>query len=321
MATTKKSPKAKTKTTKASTKTKNTAKKPAGKASKTAATRAASAKAKQSVAKSAKVAKPAQKTTKLVKKATEASPLRKLHQLSAFLHVVGAVAAAVLMGSATLQFFTGLTTKDELASSTSTIFVPAIHHLYDLEIRWIVVTLLVLGAIMPLMRVFRQNRYQAVLKAKSNPLRWADKAILSGAMLMVVAALSGVEDVMTLKVIGGLIVVTAALGWLAERQNANPKASPDRAAYTISLLSGALPWLIILAYAFGTPLWGMVRYPWYVYALYVSVLISGIAYALNGSAYIRRLRSSYEVVERNYLIIDIFARVSFAIILIVGFAK
>lgn len=326
MATTKKSPKAKTKTTTA----KSTAKKPVAKtnktaskaASKTAAARATTAKAKQSVSKTTKVTKPARATSSM-KKSTGSSPLHRLHQLSAFLHVIGAVVAAVLMGGASLQFFTGLMTKDELASSASTVFVPAIHHMYDVEIRWVVVVLLALGAVMPLIRVFKRDRFQAVLKAKSNPLRWADKAVLSGAMVAVVAAISGVEDIMTLKVIGGLIVVTAALGWLAERQNADPKASPDKSAYFISLLSGALPWLIILAYAFGTPLWGMVRYPWYVYALYASVLVSSAAYAIASYNYVRRFRAwaNYEVLERNYLIIDIFARVSFAAILIIGLAK
>lgn len=214
-------------------------------------------------------------------------------------------------------------TRDELASNATTVFIPAIHHLYDIEIRWIVVVLLLVGAIVPLINVFRSSRYQAALKAKRNPLRWADKAVLSGAMLAVVAALSGVEDLMTLKVIGGLVVVTAALGWLAERQNVDAKANPDKSAYTISVLSGILPWLIVLAYAFGTPLWGMVRYPWYVYALYASVLISSMAYAINGYNYIRRFRAwtNYETLERNYLIIDMLARVSFAVILIVGLAK
>jgi hypothetical protein len=227
------------------------------------------------------------------------------------------------MGNYFQQIVTGLVVKDELASGQETVFVPAIHHLYDANLRWCIVALLVAGAIMPLLQLRRRGAYDLAVKSRRNPLRWADKAIISGTMLTVVAMLSGVQDFMTLKVIGGLIVITALLGWLGERQNTDVKAKPDYSAFGISLLSGALPWLIILGYATATPIWGMIRSPWYVYALYAVVFASSTAYAINGYNYIRRFRNwtNYAVVERNYLIIDILARVSFAVILIVGLAK
>lgn len=256
-------------------------------------------------------------------KLTDVQLLRRLNGLSAFVHVAGAVAAGVLMGHYLQQVVTGLVVRDELASGKETVFVPAIHHLYDANLRWCIVVLLVVGAILPLIQLRRRASYEALVKARRNPLRWADKALMSGVMLTVVAMLSGVQDFMTLKVIGGLIVVTALLGWLSERQNAESKAEPDYSAFGISLLSGALPWLIILAHAFATPVWGMIRYPWYVYALYAAVFIGSAAYAINGYNYVRRFRNwtNYAVVERNYLIIDVLARGSFAIILIIGLAK
>src|SRR5690606_22516050 len=116
------------------------------------------------------------------------------------------------------------------------------------------------------------------------------------------------------------ILVTAILGWLSERQNADPKAKPDYSAFGISLITGVLPWMVILAYAFATPIWGAIRYPWFVYALYAAVFVGSAAYAINGYNYVRRFRNwtSYAVVERNYIIIDVVTRLSFAVILIVG---
>lgn len=249
--------------------------------------------------------------------------LRRLNGMSVFAHIAGAVGVGVLMGNYMQQLVTGLVVRDELASTRDTVFVPAVHHLYDANLRWCIVALLVVGTILPVLQLRRRASYEASLKARRNPLRWADKAIMSGVMLTIVAMLSGVQDFMTLKVIGGAIVVTALLGWLSERQNNDTKAVPDYSAFGISLLSGALPWLIIMAYAFATPIWGIIRYPWYVYALYAAVLVSSAAYAVNGYNYVRRFRhwTNYAIVERNYIIIDIFARVSFAVILIIGLAK
>jgi len=301
-------PAANSRSTKPATKT-------AAKATASSSTRARSTKASRA----ATTKKTSAKKTKL----TDNQMLRRLNWLSLCVHLLGALIAALLMSSYVQQVFAGFVARDELASVNDTVFVPAIHHLYDVQLMWLVVAVLLLGAIMPLVQLRQRGRYEQRIKQRANPLRWADKAIVSGAMLSVVAALSGVQDFMTLKVIGGLIVVTAMLGWLSERQNADPKAKPDYSAFGISLVSGALPWLIILGYAFATPLWGMIRYPWYVYALHAVVFIGSAAYAINGYNYVRRFRNwvNYAVVERNYLIIDVATRLSFAIVLIVGFSK
>lgn len=329
MATTKKSPKAKTNTSKskkpASSKAvskKATSKAPSKTSGKTSAARAGMRKTPSTSAKAAKPVKPAKKPVPKAAK-TPAQKLRLLNQISAVVHLAGAVAALLLMGKASVQIFTGFVARDELASTTNTVFVPAIHHLYDVQVRYAVVAILLLGAVVPLINTLKSARYQQAINTKSNPLRWLNIAVLSGLTLGAVAALAGVQDFMTLKLVGGLIAVTAALGWLSERQNSDVKLKPDYSAFGISLLSGALPWLLILAFAFGTPLWGMVRYPWYVYALFGTVFISSAAYAINGYNYVRRFRNwvDYQNVERNYVLIDMFARVSLLLILVIGLSK
>lgn len=316
MATTKSSSKAKTKTTKARTTSKAASKK----TTKVSAKRTSAAATKKPATKAVKATKA---PTKTKARLTGQVVLSRLNWLSAGFHLVGAVLVAVLMGGYLQQIFMNFVARDELASTEETVFVPAIHHMYDVELRWVVVGILVAGAIVPLLQLRRSAEYQTALKKRINVWRWIDKAFVSGTILAVVAALSGVQDGMVLKVIGGLIVVTALLGWLSERQNTDPKAKPDFAPFGISLITGMLPWLIILAYAFGTPLWGAIRYPWFVYALFTSVFITSTAYAINQYNYVRRFRNwvNYEAVERNYIIIDIVARVSFAVILVVGLSK
>jgi hypothetical protein len=331
MATSNKSTKAKTKTPKKSvaarksTATKKPAPKKATNAAKAsaAATKSKSIKATKST--KSKAATKANTKKPVVKKAklTDIQLLSRLNALSAVVHLVGAVLVALLMGTYVQQVFANYVARDELASGSETVFVPAIHHLYDVQLKWIVVAILVAGAIVPLIQLRRRTRYEQQVKARANALRWADKAIVSGTMLTVVAAVSGVQDFMTLKVVGGLIVVTAMLGWLSERQNHDSKARPDYSAFGISLVTGALPWLIILGLAFATPVWGAIRYSWFVYALYAAVFVGSAAYAINGYNYVRRFRNwtNYVVVERNFIIIDIVTRLAFAGILIVGLAK
>ncbi len=324
MATSNKSTKAKTKTTKTVAK----GKKPAAKKSlavKPKSTKAAAASpkprsVKKSVAAKLVTKKPANKPKA---KLTDNQLLRRLNWLSALVHLAGAVLVGVFMGPYVQQMFVGLMARDELASANETVFVPAIHHLYDVQLRWVVIAILVAGAIVPLIQLRQQKQYEQRIKARTNPLRWADKAIVSAAMLSVVAVLSGVQDFATVKVVGGLILTTALLGWLSERQNMDPKAKPDYSAFAISLVTGSLPWLIILGMAFATPVWGAIRYTWYVYALYAAVFVGSVAYAVNGYNYVRRFRNwtNYAVVERNYIIIDVVTRLSFAIILIVGLPK
>jgi hypothetical protein len=330
MATTNKSTKAKTKTTKSPAIARKTT--AAKQAATQKVTKATAATTKNKTVKAAKTTKQvkARANTKITKSPTrKKSPLtdnqilRRLNGLSVFVHLAGAALAAVLMGTYVQQMFASYVARDELASANETVFVPAIYHLYDVQLRWIVVAVLVAGAIVPLIQLRRRKQYEQQVTSRSNALRWADKAIVSGAMLTVVAALSGVQDFMTLKVVGGLIVVTAMLGWLSERQNVNPKAKPDYSAFAISLFTGSLPWLIVLGMAFATPIWGAIRFPWFVYALYAAVFVASAAYAVNGYNYVRRFRNwtNYAVVERNYILIDIFARLSFAVILIVGLSK
>ena len=144
-------------------------------------------------------------------------------------------------------------------------------------------------------------------------------AIVSALMVEVIALLSGVQDAMTLKLIGGFMVVTALLGYLWEKQTAISAGSAKN-IYRLSLLTCILPWIVIASYAVNTLIYGMVRYPWYVYALYATSLIVFMSYARNQMRYSRSY-INYETTEKSYLRTGIFAKVSFALILIVGLYK
>ncbi len=246
--------------------------------------------------------------------------LYKLNLTSAVLGIVIAVAAVFLMSSARFQLFVGHLTDNAIESTEGTVFVPAIHTIYSLELKWLVALILLVSVVVPLLAATKKRKtYEDSVSKKVVPSRWIDMAIVSALMLEVIAILTGVQDVMVLKLIVGLMIVTNILGWFSEKHQA-AKAGTGRGVYVLSLFTGSLPWLIIASYAFSTVVWGMVRSPWYVYALYATTLLAFTGYGLNG---LRRLKAQqeYTVTERNYQVLSIFAKTAFALVLIVGLAK
>lgn len=308
MATTKKTPKAKTKTTK----------KPSSKKTAAASTTKAT-KTSASTSKKAPVTKKADtKTAKksVVKKTDRKVTLRRLNLLSAALGVLGALAAGLLMSKVSYQMFTGLLTTNPLTGGLA----PAVHVVYDVELRWVVVAILVLSAIVPLLAATRSRKmYEASLDQKIMSVRWIDMGLIGGLIVATVALLSGVQDIMTLVLIGGFVAVTCALGLMAEKQNAGAERT-YRGAYKVGLVTGVMPWLLIAVYAIGTPIWGQVHNVWAVYALYVALILSFTGAVMSQRNYIDR-KADYDVTEQRYLTYSILTKIAFVLFLVLGFKK
>lgn len=281
----------------------------------------------KSATKSAKIIKKstAVKAVKVTpaKNATSATAFEQLRQqniFAAFISLGLAGVAGYFMGSHSVQLFTSLLTKDELASRATTVFVPATRAIFDLQLRWYVVAVMLLSAVLPLLAVTKlRKQYESDVTNKANLWRWIDSAVIGSLVLGGVALVSGVQDIMTLKLIVGMIFVSSALGWFAEKQISTAGKSTQN-SYMLSVITGALPWLIIAGYSAGTLLYGMVRSPWYVYALYLTTLLGFVSYVLNQNKLLKTAQD-YTTTERNFVQIGLFVRVAFAVILIIGLQK
>ncbi len=176
------------------------------------------------------------------------------------------------------------------------------------------------SAIVPILYFTRLKDYHAkALKAKVLPTRWIDMAVIVAIMVETVALLSGVFDIATLKVVGGLMVVTCILGWMAEKRTAEA-GKPATAKYYLSMVTGLLPWILIAFYAVSTYVYGEIRTQWFVYALYAVMLVGA---GMVGSHQLKSLKKQgalkdYEVVERHYAVLSLVLRTAFCGILIVG---
>jgi hypothetical protein len=316
-------PKTAKKTAPAKTTAKSSAKTTKAKATKvTKATKKPAEKAKVNAA----AAVPTKETTKEVKVAPAQkkarglsfAKLRGLHLLSAGVFTLLAVMAYFFMDRTAHQLTLSHLTQDALNGQ----LVPAGHMLFGLELRWLVMGLLLVSAFLSLLRYRNAAREKAAVDRRIVPSRWIDFAITGAIMAETVALLSGMQDLLGLKLLAALVVFSAVFAWIAERENANaPRAV--RGAFEASAASAALVLLALAVLTIATPLYGAVRAPWYVYAMFGTLVASAL---LTGLVQYREYRhqngraADYLTVERNYLVINLLSKVAFAAILIAGLA-
>lgn len=273
------------------------------------------------VTKATKTTKPAKAAASKVTKSSTGSVLGKLHVVGLVLSAGLAAAAAFLMSNQTYQLVKGLLAKNELATDANTAFVPAVRPVFDLELRWAVVGIMAVSALLTiLILTVYKKRYVAAINGRVNGLRWADIAITSALMLEVTALLSGINDILFLKLLAGLVVVTSVLGWIAEKRNVQANR-PVKSELVLSVATGILPWVAVLGYALCTYIYGRVTSPWYVYALYVVLLAGFTGYCLTLKSWVYRKTTDFAATERRYLTIGILTKTAFAAVLIAGLLK
>jgi hypothetical protein len=309
-----------TKSTKAKTKTSNKSQ---------VATKSKSAKTTKKSTSTKVTKKPAVKTTKVesVKKEenktafAKMSPLQRIYAGSIVVYLAIAAAAFFLMNSLSFQLSVGYWGKDELKSVNGTQFAPATQGIVDVEAKWLVMAIAIVSVIVPLLYLTRlKSSHTKQLKDRIMTTRWIDMAIVGALMIETVAILSGVLDIGTLKLMGGLMVITMLAGWFAEKRTSKEN-TPAVREYYLGMLSGLLPWLVILSYAIFTYVFGDLRSPWYVYVLYVVMLVGA---GLMGKLQLASLKkqgnlSDYSQVEKKYAVNSLVLRTIFAVVLIVGF--
>ncbi len=217
----------------------------------------------------------------------------------------------------------GHLTSNELASQTTTVFAPAIHMLMEVDLRWVLVVVLGLSALFSLLTVTRwHDSYHKALKAEVQPMRWIAQGVTAALMIEIAGMIAGVQDVMVLKIMAFTVLMGSMLRWYGEMQQKGAR-KPIWQPFTMSIVLDILPWLILIASIVATPIWGMVRQPWYAYALYLVVAVTCILGARNQYLQLKQAAKwkEYMLVERNYVVINFVSKVAFAAVLIIGLKK
>ncbi len=249
--------------------------------------------------------------------------LRRLHTVSAVVFGLLALAAVFFMKHATLPITMPYVTQDALASNSSAVLVSASRRLWDLQLRWAVVAVMVLSLIVPLLYMFKYpKKYQRALDNKIVFWRWLDLAVTGAVMVEVIALLSGIQDVVSLKLIGLTMVLVAMFGWLGERHK-KLNGGRSKTTFTLLVLTKAVLIVLLAMPLIATLIYGMVRCPWYTYALFVGLVASLVLYAFNQYNFLRDYKNwrDYIVVERNYTLISLATKLGFGLVLVIGLMR
>ncbi|MBW3568858.1 hypothetical protein KY385_01885 [Candidatus Parcubacteria bacterium] len=245
--------------------------------------------------------------------------LKKFNLFAAAINAIFAVLSVVFLSNKSAEFYLPYSTKDELASLESTVLGPAYEIVASVELRYLLAAIFGLSAVFSLLLATRlRAKYEEGVNNKAPALRWISMGIISALTLAFVSLIGGVSDIVTLKLIAVLILVTALLGWVSEKQN--KAGAQSYASFYISLVTGVFAWFPLAVGLVGTSLYGMQAFGWHVYVLAAVLLVGFISLALTQSRYIRSGagKEEYLQIEGKYISTDFLIRVAFFIVVFVA---
>ena len=117
-------------------------------------------------------------------------------------------------------------------------------------------------------------RYSADLNAGRNRFRWVEYSISSSLMIVLIAGLTGVNDVAALVALFGVNASMILFGWLMELMNpVRPAATWT--PFVFGCIAGVVPWISILIYLVGSN-----GPPTFVYGIFVSLFVCFNSFAI-----------------------------------------
>jgi len=239
---------------------------------------------------------------------------RSLHRWNASLAAVHAVQGAIILALSFAKdpVVTAPVVSSYLTFDTATqSLVPAQRPVFDLPIGPAVALFFLMSAIAHATVAFPARRwYEARLARGMNPARWVEYALSSSVMIVVIAELSGIQEVGTLIAIFGVNAAMNLFGWSMELANEG-RAKVQWSHYLFGCVAGIVPWIVIfvaLSTAATAP--GAAPIPGFVIAIFVSLFISFNVFALNMILQYRRTGRWSDGLygERVYMLLSLFAK-------------
>jgi hypothetical protein len=148
--------------------------------------------------------------------------------------------------------------EDKLSSSAAghQLLVSASHHLFDLNIAYVVAAFFFVSAIGSLIiALWKRNVYEKDLNRGVNRSKWIEYSVSASLMMVAIAMLTGVLDIASLLMIFALTAIMSLLGMTMELRNQDAN-TVDWANYTLGVASGSIPWLVLLIYIWNSHVYG-----------------------------------------------------------------
>jgi hypothetical protein len=152
--------------------------------------------------------------------------------------------------------------------------------------------------------------YERRLGEHIAPARWIEYSLSSSVMIVVIAALAGVEEIGTLVAIFGVNAAMNLFGWSMESANQG-REKRQWNHYVFGVIAGIVPWIVI-----GIALWsassepGASAVPTFVYVIFISLFLSFNVFAITMILQYGRVWRwrDYVVGEKTYMLLSLLAK-------------
>jgi hypothetical protein len=155
-----------------------------------------------------------------------------------------------------------------------------------------------------------RRRYESYLARGQNPIRWIEYSFSSSVMIVVIAALAGVQEVGTLIAIFGANAAMILFGWSTEIASEG-RERPQWLHYIFGCIVGAVPWLVIFAtILISATEPNAAAIPTFVIAIFVTLFAFFNVFAINMVLQYRKIGrwSDYLYGERAYMLFSLIAK-------------
>jgi hypothetical protein len=142
------------------------------------------------------------------------------------------------------------------------------------------------------------------------PARWIEYALSSSVMIVIIAALAGIQEIGTLVALFGINAAMNLFGWSMESVNQGREKTQWN-HYVFGAIAGIAPWVVI-----GIALWsasnepGAAGVPTFVYVIFISLFLSFNVFAITMILQYRKIGrwSDYLVGEKSYMLLSLVAK-------------
>jgi hypothetical protein len=189
--------------------------------------------------------------------------------------------------------------------------VPAQRELFELPIGPAVALFLFMSAIAHFLLAWPlRGWYERRLAAGIQPMRWLEYSLSSSVMIVIIAALAGIQEIGTLVAIFGVNAAMNFFGWSMESANQG-RSKTQWNHYVFGVVAGIVPWIVItiaLWSAATEP--GAAAIPAFVWAIFISLFISFNIFAITMILQYRKIGrwKDYLVGEKTYMFMSLFAK-------------
>lgn len=258
----------------------------------------------------------AKKKSTVKNRKTKNPNLYKWNITLTLVYAVQGVAILVLSQDTTYPIAINYLTTDTLATQAAgkLVLAPAMRHLFDVRIAWLVAALFFVLAIVHLLAgLTLRKRYDVYIKNATNPLRWVSYGVVSSIMLVIAGLSVGAYDVASLTMVVGLGLLSGLAYFAMERYNKSAKTI-NWLGYIAACLAGAVAVKAVGTYLWGTKIYGSGNLDRLVYGIVASLVAFIALFAVNTYlSYRRRGRwADYTYGERAFMVIGLIASTALA---------